>query len=412
MRYLIAGMGPAGAKAAEAIRARDAQGEIRVLTEEPVPFYFRASLPHYAVGRITREQIWGFPDDYETARIQRVHARITEVDAGQSRVRTEAGEEFSYDKLLFATGMAPTVLNCPGADLDGVVTLSTLADADDLTARCADGGRAVITGGGARALSLAWVARRLGMEVTLLVPEHQVGTPWLDARSSQLLYRRLVEDGVDVRLAEEIAAVEGEKGQVAAVSTRGGKGIACRFVGVGLGEVARTRTVQGLKLCADGTVSVSAALETNRAGVYAAGDVASIWDAASGEPHHLSGWMTAQATGKIAGDNMAGGSGTFTQSAYYRAGMLYDLPLTLIGRFAAAGDAEVTSSPNADGYRRLVFREGRLIGATLLGNSWHGNVLRRVVELGADVRQHELQLLRTDVDLNHLLRPTGEYHLY
>lgn len=413
MRYLIAGMGPAGAKAAEAIRARDAEGEIRILSEERVPPYFRASLPHYAVGKLTREQLWAVPDDlYEATRIQPVHARITKVDAAQARVHTEQGEVFSYDKLLVATGMAPRPLDCPGADLNGVMTLSTLDDADDLMARCAGGGRAVVTGGDFRALSICWVARRLGMEVTLLVPEHQVGVPWLDARGAQLLYRRLVEDGVEVRLAEEIAAVEGEKGSVAAVSTRGGKGIACRFVGVGLGEVPRTGAISGLKLKGDGTVPVGAALETSRVGIYAAGDVASIWDDVSGEHHSLGGWMTASTTGRIAGDNMAGGNGRFARSSYYHAGMLYDMPLTLIGRFGAAGDAEVTSSPNEDGYRRLVFREGKLIGATLLGDQWHGNVLRRVVELSADVRQHELQLLRTDVDLNHLLRPTGEYHLY
>jgi hypothetical protein len=59
-----------------------------------------------------------------------------------------------------------------------------------------------------------------------------------------------------------------------------------------------------------------------------------------------------------------------------------------------------------------VFQDGRLIGATLLGDRRHGNLIRRIIELGVDVRGHELQLLRTDVDLNRLLRPAGEYFLY
>jgi NAD(P)H-nitrite reductase large subunit len=72
----------------------------------------------------------------------------------------------------------------------------------------------------------------------------------------------------------------------------------------------------------------------------------------------------------------------------------------------------VTSAPSQEGYRRLVFQDGRLIGATLLGDRRHGNLIRRIIELGVDVRGHELQLLRTDVDLNRLLRPAGEYFLY
>jgi NAD(P)H-nitrite reductase large subunit len=92
--------------------------------------------------------------------------------------------------------------------------------------------------------------------------------------------------------------------------------------------------------------------------------------------------------------------------------MVYDVPLTVMGRFDATGDAEVTSAPTAAGYRRLVFQDGRLIGATVVGDRRHAEVLRRVIELGVDVRGYELQLLRTDVDLNRLLRPVGEYHLY
>jgi len=413
MRYCLVGLGPAGARAAEAIRARDPEGEITVFCDEDAPFYFRASLPQYALGRLRKDEMWALPEPfYAQARVERVAARVTGVDPGARTVRTTDGGEHPYDRLLLACGTGVAAPEVPGSDLDGVVRFRTLADAEAVRARCEPGARAVILGGGLGALPLAWVARRLEMKVTLLVPEGEVGAPWLDARGSQIVYRRLVEDGVDVRLGEGLAAIEGERGRVAAVRTSGGKGIACRWVGLGLDGTPRGGLLEDAAEEPDGALRVNACMETRLEGVYAAGDACRVWDPDHDAYVHPTGWLAASLQGRVAGENMAGGSRAFAPAHYHHAGMVYDVPLVIMGRYDAGGDAEVTSAPSADGYRRLVFQDGRLIGATVLGDRRHAEVLRRAIELGVDVRGYELQLLRTDVDLNRLLRPAGEYHLY
>jgi nitrite reductase (NADH) large subunit len=413
MRYCVVGLGPAGAQAVEAIRERDPEGSVTVFSDEKVPFYFRASLPQYALGLLERDQMWGLPDDYYAARrVERVSARVTAVAPERQRLVTEDGAEHPYDRLLLACGTAVPPPHVPGAELEGVVTLRTLADAEALRGLCREGERAVVVGGSLGALPLAYVARRRGMRVTLLVPEPQVGLPWLDARGGQIVYRRLVEDGVEVQLGASLAGIDGEGGRVAAVRTSGGRGIACRWVGLGTEAVPRGSLLPDLANGADGALPVDARMETRVPGVFAAGDVCRVWDPATGTHPHPTGWLSASLQGRVAGRNMAGGAAAFSPAHYHHAGMLYDVPLTVMGRFDATGDAEVTSAPTADGYRRLLFQDGRLIGATLLGDRRHATVVRRVIELGVDVRGYELQLLRTDVDLNRLLRPAGEYHLY
>lgn len=414
MNYGIVGLGAAGVQAATAIRERDAEGEIRIFSAEPEPFYYRASLPYYALGKLAREQLQGRPDGFfEAHRIQVIHRRVAKLDADARTLETEGGEVFRCDRILVACGAAPLPAGCEGEGLRGIQSLGTLRDADAVRDLCREGGRTVIAGGGAWALPMAHVARRLGMEVTLLVPEPQVGRPWLDARGGQILFRRLVEDGVDVRLGEGIARISGEHGHVAAVRTTAGKGIACKWVGVGLGGRPRTGLAAEAGLTTeDGMLQVGDDMATSAPGIYAAGDGCEVWDGRGGCHRYAPGWDAASLQGHVAGANMAGGREIFDPSHCYHATVLYDLPLTLIGRFDACGDADVCSSPSAEEYRHLVFEEGRLIGATLLGDRRHSHVLRRIVELGVEVRRYELQLLRTDVDLNRLLRPSGEYHLY
>ena len=411
MRYCVVGLGAAGAQAVSAIRAQDPDGEIWVFSEEPWPFYFRASLPQYVMGRLTREHLWGFPDGYlDRLRVTRVSARVVAVDTEARQVVTDGSGSFPFDRVLLACGTERVPLSCPGADLDGVLSLGRLGDADVMKGYCQERDRVVVVGGGMAGLTLAYIARQRGMGVTLLVPEDSLGAPWLDARGGQLLYRHLVEDGVVVHLGEGVARIEGAVGKVVAVRTTAGKGIACSWVGVG--QAGRARTALAGAVTDSGPVKVKASMETQRAGVYAAGDMARVWDANSRNYRHTTGWQAASLQGKVAGTNMAGGLEKFRMRHYYLSTMLYDLPLTFIGRADSKGDAEVTSPQGAEGYRRLVFKDGRLIGATILGDRRHANVIRRVVDMGHDVRGHELQLLRTDIDLNHLLRPSGEYHLY
>ncbi|MDH5526026.1 MAG: FAD-dependent oxidoreductase [Nitrospirota bacterium] len=418
MNYLIAGFGPAGAHAATAIREADPQARIRVFSADPHPFYFRASLPWYVLDRISSDDLWAVPKGHwEALRVEHIPRPLISIDPGGQTVTDSEGLEYRWDRLLLACGLSPARLGCPGENAGQVVGFGTLEDAVRVRELCQQGGRAVITGGGVRALSLAWVARRMGVDVTLLVPEAGLGAPWLDAAGSHQLFRRLADDGVEVRLGERVTSVESQGGRVAAVGTDRGKGIACRWVGVGVDGPPQLALAGSAGLAAGprfgssgGELQVDGRLQTGAPGIFAAGDGCAVIH----DGHRLTcgGWQAAATQGRVAGINMAGGDAVYEACRHYHAATLYDLPMTLIGAWDAEGDAEVTTNPRAEGFRRLVFRDGALIGAVLLGDRRHANVLRRAVEMGVKVRGHELQMLRTDVDLNRLLRPSGEYHLY
>jgi NADPH-dependent 2,4-dienoyl-CoA reductase/sulfur reductase-like enzyme len=55
MKYVIIGAGPAGVRAAEALRQQDAQGEITLVSGEPGEPYARMAIPYILTGRIDEE---------------------------------------------------------------------------------------------------------------------------------------------------------------------------------------------------------------------------------------------------------------------------------------------------------------------------------------------------------------------
>ena len=124
-RYLIIGNGVAGTTAAENIRSNDAEGEITVVTNEDIPFYYRIRLPGYLGGKvdeaglIARKKEW-----YEEKRINLLlGTRVTEVVPDAKLVRTEAGRELSYDMLLLASGSRPFIPDIKGTAKAGVYVI-------------------------------------------------------------------------------------------------------------------------------------------------------------------------------------------------------------------------------------------------------------------------------------------------
>src|SRR5256884_8732887 len=141
--FLIVGASLAGAKAAEELRTQGFDGRVVLIGAEPERPYERPPLTKdYLRGESERGNAYvhreGFYAEQEIELLTGV--TVTTIDPGASRVTLDDGRTLGYDRLLLTTGAEPRRLRIPGADLDGVYYLRTLADCDLLRARLAAGG--------------------------------------------------------------------------------------------------------------------------------------------------------------------------------------------------------------------------------------------------------------------------------
>jgi NADPH-dependent 2,4-dienoyl-CoA reductase/sulfur reductase-like enzyme len=306
--YVVIGGGLAALRGAEQLRRSDDAAEIVMLSEEPVPPYDRPPLSkEYLRGdwdltRITLAQ----PTALAEQRIElRVGARVEAIDRAHRTVRVAGGQTQRYDKLLYATGGRIRPLDLPGATLEGVHYLRTLADADALRAEARAGRRAVIIGAGFIGVEVAASLTKLGCSVTVLEVAPYIWSRFLDERLARHIQRYCEGHGVTFLTGAAPTAISGAGGRVRSV-TIGGAQLPADLVCIGVGILPNVELAQAAGLTVNNGVVTDEYMETSDPDIYAAGDVVNYPDPIFRKRRRVEHWGHAEYTGMLAAQNMTG----------------------------------------------------------------------------------------------------------
>lgn len=404
VNHVIIGDGPAGITAAQVLRARDPDATITIFSDDTSPYYYRAALTNYLIGQLRDDELWGVPPDfYFRHQLGRFFGRVAAVDAAQQRVHLVNGEAVPYDSLLIASGASPATLTVPGAALPGVATFRTLQDARRLVDVMPELRQAVVTGAGT--LGLEWVQglRHKGVAVTYILRDRRFMGRVLDDTASELVFRNLREAGVALILDDEISAIAEWQGWVGAVRTKAGREIPCQLVGAAVGVRPNIGFLRDSGIATERGILTDRFLRTNVPNVYAAGDVAQVFDPRSGRHQPPPGlWQPARKQGQLAGRNMAGGRDEpYDPGALYTATHLYDLDFAAVGETnPRAGEAEVlTSSPGPNSYRKIVLRGAHVTGVLMIGPRHDALLWKRLIDQRVDVSAVRRRLIDPHFDL-------------
>ena len=332
--YLILGAGPAGCRAAQAIRRRDRLGRVVLVTEEPAPFTNRILLSKefLTTDELPPESALVLPpDSFRALEIElRTRERIERLDPEARSVELGSGQTIEYRKCLVATGSRPLALPVPGFGLPGVHTLRTVEDAVALreSARRAD--RAVVIGGGLIGAEIACALVLRGLHVTLLAREAWLWGHLAPASVGRAVGASLAARGVDLRPGRTVVAIRAD-GEQLVVESVDGEQVRAPLVAAGVGVRYNVEFLAGTGLLEPGRgVRVDRWLETDAEGLWAAGDVAAFEDPVFGSRHHVEHWLHAQHQGRLAGENMTGERKPYRRVSWYDT-RLFDLAVTVVG---------------------------------------------------------------------------------
>jgi 3-phenylpropionate/trans-cinnamate dioxygenase ferredoxin reductase subunit len=335
--FVIVGAGLAGAKAAQTLRDEGFEGRIVLLGAEDERPYERPPLSKdYLRGEAERATVFVHDEDFYDAReIElRVSTTVQSLDASAHEVVLAGGERLHYDRLLLATGARPRRLQLPGAELDGIHELRTLADAESLRERLVPGARLAVVGAGWIGAEVAASARAQGVEVDLvepLAPLERVLGPVIGG-----VYRDLHEaHGVRLHLGRTVAGFDGDD-RVSAVRTTAGEAIECDLVLVGVGVSPRSEIAERAGIHVANGIVVDEFLRTTSPDVYAAGDVANAHHPLFGRSIRVEHWASALNQGPAAARNMLGLQVPYERVPYFFSDQ-YDVGMEYSG-FASPSD--------------------------------------------------------------------------
>ena len=360
--YVIVGGGLAAVAAADALRRRDKEGRILLISNEPHAPYDRVPLSKdYLLGNIARDDIFlRRARFYERGKIElKLGQAVTALELGEQRVALADGERVSFDKLLLATGGRPRRLPIPGDDLNGVFYLRNVEDTEAIQQAMEGAQRAVVVGGGFIGCELACAFTKLGLQTTVVELTPGVLSLAIDAETSQFIESYLRGQGVEVLTETGAARFEGDNGQVKAVVTQTGERLEADIVAVGIGIIPNTDLAAEAGLTVDNGVVVNEYLEAVE-NVYIAGDIARYYSPTMGRHVRVEHYDVAMQHGRTAAANMTGERQAYTELPYFFSTM-GEINLNVIGDMGKRERAVRRGPLGLDpGFAQFYFAEGLL----------------------------------------------------
>jgi NAD(P)H-nitrite reductase large subunit len=413
-RHVIIGTGIAGYTAAETLRTMDRGAEIVLVSDDPYGFYSRPGLAYYLTGEIPEKQLFLFSKKGKlNLDVEHLKGLVTQIDPSSHTININTSGKVAYDRLLLATGASGVPLDVPGATLQGLVKMDDLQDTRKILSMVRSTKAAVVVGGGVVAIELVEGLVARGVKVHYLLRGDWFWSNVLGEIESGMVERSLAHDEVTLHHNTEVAEVLGKRGRVTGVRTSTGKVLQCDMVAVGIGVKARMELAQGAGLKTERGILVNECLETSTPDVYAAGDVAQIYDPISGRYSIDNLWYPGRKQGRIAAINMTGKKEIYRRTVATNVLLLAGVMTTIIGAIGSGRDEgqvytmrgssetwqklpnTIASESGTDAsHLRLVVGEQRLLGALVMGDQRLSRPLRDLINAQVDISPIRNQLLQ------------------
>jgi nitrite reductase (NADH) large subunit len=423
MRYVIIGAGVAGFAAVEALRSVDKAGEIILISNDPYGYYSRPGLAYYLTGELHDKTLYPrTQEDYKNLKFSFLKGHVTRILRSEHALEMDGKSRLPYDKLLIATGARARVLEVPGAKLDGVVKLDHLTDAKNILKLAKSSKTAVVVGGGITALELTEGLITRGVHVHYLLRGDRYWSNVLDERESKTVEGRLQAEGVELHYHAELKEIIGKKNRVSGVRLGDGQTIKCDMLAYAIGIHPCMELMQGTGLTLDRGILVDEHLQTNDPDIFAAGDVAQVFDPLLGHSALDSLWNPARDQGQVAGMNMAGRKMAYLKSPPFNVTRLAGLTTTIIGAVGRGHDEDIIGIARGDSetwrdlpdaieaqsgfdvnHMRLLIGEKTLIGALLMGDQKLSWPLQKMIAGGADISPIREKLMVPEAPIADLI---------
>ncbi|WP_158046010.1 nitrite reductase large subunit NirB [Skermanella pratensis] len=402
-KLVVIGNGMAGARAVEEVLARGGAGlfDITMFGDEPYGNYNRILLSNVLNGSQDPADIVMNPLDWYRDNGIALHAGspVTDIDRSAKTVRSEAGIHVPYDYLLVATGsraFVPPVegLTGPGGKLrDGVFAFRTLDDCDGIVAEARKSRQAAVIGGGLLGLEAARGLINHGCQVHVIHIGKHLMEQQLDAPAGAMLKAAMEAMGIQVHLQKSTSAVLGDERGIAGLAFKDGTSVECDLVVVSAGIRPNAEIGMRCGLTVERAIVVDNHMRSvDDPGIYVVGECAQH----RGRVYGLVAPLWDQA--KVFADHVTGRN---RDAAYHGSKLATKLKVMGV-EVAAMGITEPTeerdevvqfTEPKRGTYKKLIVRDGRLVGGILMGDISKAAYLMQAFDRDSPLPDERLSLL-------------------
>ncbi len=419
LKYLIIGNSAGAVGAAETIRSADRTGAITIVSDEPYPVYSRPLISKYLADKRPLERmLFRSADFYEQNNIQALFdKKVVKLNIAGHNVEIEGGTKVAWDKLLLATGGSPIIPKMEGIDLKGVFNFLTLDDAKAIDGYLAGlsrkSPRAVVIGGGLIGMSVTEALVKRGAQVTIIEMKNWILNVMLDAGTAGMVAEKMQAAGVNIVTGRTSGKINGSpSGTAESVTLDDGQILPADLVIVAIGVRPRLDLAAGTEIKINRGIVVDRHMMTSILDIYACGDVAEAYDAVYGQNRVIPIWPNAYIGGRVAGFNMTGTAAEYPGGTAMNSLNYFDIDVVSAGMVLPPDDSyEILTSRNTQSSRRIVLKDGRVVGLAFTGNVEKSGIIHSLMKQQVDVSAFKKELVAPDFGLASLPRDVWERQL-
>lgn len=391
-KLVMIGNGMAGVSFVEQLlKLNPHRYEVTIIGAEPHPNYNRIMLSSVLAGDASMQDIilndWDWYRDNDIT----LHYGQTanRIDATKRLVTTDKGIEVEYDELVLATGSLPFMLPLPGADKEGVIAFRDIKDCETMIDASQKYRKAVVIGGGLLGLEAARGLVNLKMDVSVVHIFDCLMERQLDPTASKLLQAELESQGMNFLLEKQSDSIIGKK-RAAGLKFKDGTHVDADLIVMAVGIKPNVQLAKDCGIEVNRGIVVNDYMQTNIPNIYAVGECAEHRGIAYGlvAPLYEQGAVLAK---KLAGVESDGYQGSVVSTKLKVSGV----NVFSAGRFTdEPGTQALRIQDGLDGvYKKVVFEQGKVVGAVLFGDTSDSSRLFSLIRSGEDFSGREKEVL-------------------
>lgn len=398
--YVIVGNSAAGIAAIEAIRKKDKESKIVVLSDENYPAYCRCLISYYLARDIKEDKISYRPESFYMQNNAELllNKKVTRVDPQKNKVICDDKGQFKYDALLIATGSHSKFPDIKGIKKKGVFGFRTIKDAKDIEGMIPLTKTACVLGGGLIGLKAAYALKKRNIGVKVIIKSKQVLSQMLDSEAAGMIQKRLEENGIEIVLGQDATEVIGN-GDIKAIKLDSGKVLECSLLIVGKGVEPNTDLVKDTEVKVGAGILANTTMQSNVSNIFTAGDVCETFDAVLGGTSINALWPVAVEEGKIAGQNLAGAHIDYEGSISMNSIEFFGLPVISLGMHKIKENSRDYEElrvfdAKASVYKKIILKDKIIVGVICAGDIKNSGVFLSLIRKKIEVTPFKDKLLQ------------------
>jgi len=300
--YLIIGSGIAGYNALKELLQLKPNSKIIMVSSDKYYPYDRPPLSKdYLRGKLEKDMLFFESDDfYKRDNLEIIlNKSVERIDTGSKEAILSDGNTISFNKALITTGGRPRKLNIPGSE--NALYLRTLDDSDKIREAASKSKNALIIGAGFIGVEVASSLTTLGVKTTVVEVMPYIWNTFVDEKVSRVIQQYLESKGISFILNDSLKEIQGKN-----AITSNSRRLETDMLLIAVGITPNVELAKESGIQVDNGIIVNEYLETSAKDIYAAGDIANIFDPREGRRKRIEHWNNAEYTGKLAARNMTG----------------------------------------------------------------------------------------------------------